>query len=313
MSVRSLLERTLGAVERWQVLDGPSYQVEHGVALTYLLTGRRARPLQDLLHGVWLGHPLHPALVTVPIGAWTAALVLDGLDATGRGGPGAAPAARTVVGVGVAGAVASAATGLTDWQHAHDGARRVGLVHAGLNSTALALYAWSFADRGRRGRSGRARLTAAAGFAITLASSWLGGALSYRHGLGTDHAHRSPEPRRFTPVLDEADLVDGVPVGADVDGVPVVLVAQAGEVRAVGGICPHQGAPLGEGWLHRGELVCPWHGSRFDLATGEPAQGPSTAPLPCFDTRVRDGRVEVRRRVHWRSPTATTTVEEASR
>jgi len=313
VSVRGLLERALRAVEGWQVLDGPGYQLEHGISLTYLLAGRRARPLQDLLHGVWLGHPLHPALVTVPVGAWTAASVLDGLAATGRGGPGAGSAARVTVGVGVAGAVASAATGLTDWQHAHDGARRVGLVHAGLNSTALGLYSWSLLDRGRRGRAGRARLTAAAGLALTLASSWLGGALSYRHGLGTDHADRSPEPRRFTPVLQASDLVDGQPVGVDVDGVPVVLVAGDGEVRAVGGRCPHQGAPLGEGWLHRGELVCPWHGSRFDLGTGEPTQGPSTAPLPCFETRLREGRVEVRRRGNWRSPTATTTVEEASR
>ncbi|OMQ13808.1 hypothetical protein A7K94_0221000, partial [Modestobacter sp. VKM Ac-2676] len=110
-----------------------------------------------------------------------------------------------------------------------------------------------------------------------------------------------------------ADLPDGEPVGVDVDGVPVVLVATGGEVRAVGGRCPHLGGPMGEGWLHRGELVCPWHGSRFSLADGEPAQGPSTAPLPCFDTRVRDGQVEIRRRAHWRSPTAVTTVEEASR
>ncbi len=312
MSVRSLLERAQRSVEHWQVLDGPGYQIEHVVSLTYLLTGRYARPLQDALHGVWLGHPLHPALVTVPVGAWSAALVLDGLDATGRGGPGTGPAARVVVGVGVAGAVASAASGLTDWQHSHDGARRVGLVHGGLNSAALGLYAWSFADRGR-GRAGRARLTAAAGFVLTLASSYLGGALSYRHGLGTDHADRSAEPRRFTPVLDASDLVDGEPVGVDVAGIPVVLVAQDGEVRAVGGTCPHLGGPLAEGWLHRGELVCPWHGSRFDLDTGEPAQGPSTAPLPCYETRLQDGRVEVRRRAHWRTPTAITTFEEASR
>ncbi len=312
VSVRSQLERALGAVERWQALDAPGYEVEHGIALTYLLAGRYARPLQDLLHGVWAGHPIHPALVTVPVGAWTSALVLDGLDATGHGGPGVGQAARTVIGVGVAGAVASAATGFTDWQHTHDGARRVGLVHAGLNSAALALFSWSLVDRGR-GRAGRARLTAATGLTITLASSWLGGALAYRHGVGTDHADRSPEPREFTPVLPESDLVEGTPVAAEVDGVPVVLVASDGEVHAVGGVCPHLGGPMGEGWLHRGELVCPWHGSRFDLATGEPAQGPSTAPLPCFETRLRDGRVEVRRRAAWRGPEATTTLQEASR
>ncbi|MGY2001736.1 Rieske 2Fe-2S domain-containing protein [Blastococcus sp. SYSU DS1024] len=307
-----MFERTLRAVERWEVLDAPSYPVEHGISLTFLLAGRYARPLQDLLHGVWLGHPLHPALVTVPIGSWTAALVLDALDATGRGGPGSGPAARTAVRVGVAGAVASAATGFTDWQHAHDQARRVGLVHAGLNSTALALYTWSLADRAR-GRAARARVTAAAGYAVTVASGWLGGALAYRHGMGTDHAVRSYEPRRFVDAAALAELPEGEPVPVDVDGMPVVLVATDGAVHAVGGRCPHQAGPLGEGWLHRGELVCPWHGSRFDLATGEPAQGPSTAPLPCFDTRVRDGRVEVRRRADWRTPTAVTAIQEASR
>ncbi|WNV74121.1 non-heme iron oxygenase ferredoxin subunit [Geodermatophilus sp. DSM 44513] len=312
MSVRSLLERASGALGRWQFLDAPSYQVEHAISLTYLLTGRHARRLQDLLHGVWLGHPLHPVLATVPIGSWTAAALLDGLDATGRGGPGAGQAARHVVRLGVVGAVASAAAGATDWQHAHDEARRVGLVHAALNSTALALYTWSLADR-RRGRATRARATAAAGYAVVLAGGYLGGVLSYRHRLGSDHAVRANEPRRFVPVAEAADLVDGEPLAVDADGVPVVLVASDGRIHAVGGRCPHQGAPLGEGWLHRGEIVCPWHGSRFHLDSGEPAQGPATAPLPCYETRIDDGRVEVRRKAHWRTPMAVTTVEEASR
>ena len=312
MTVREVLERAVQAVERWHLLDAPSYQVEHALSLTFLLTGRQARRVQDLLHGVWLGHPLHPALVTVPIGAWSAALLLDGLDATGHGGPGAGRAARAVVKLGVGGAVASAATGLTDWQYAHDEGRRVGLVHGAMNSTALALYTWSLADRAR-GRAARARASAAAGYAITLASAYLGGVLVYRYRLGTDHADRSNEPRRFIPVIEETELPEGTPVAVDADGVPVVLVATDDGVRAVSGSCPHQGAPLGEGWLHRGELVCPWHGSRFSLDTGQPAQGPARAPLPCYETRTRNGRVEVRRRARWRAPTAVTTVEEASR
>jgi nitrite reductase/ring-hydroxylating ferredoxin subunit/uncharacterized membrane protein len=312
MSLRNLFEGAASRVERAQILDAPSYQLEHGVALTFLLAGRRARPLQDLLHGVWLGHPLHPFLVAIPIGSWGAAALLDGLDATGRGGPGTGQAAQAVVRLGVAGAVASAATGLTDWQHAHDEARRVGLVHGAINSTALALYVWSLADR-KRGRASRARITAAAGYAVVLAGGYLGGVLSFRHRLGVDHSVDSREPRRFTAVADAADLPDGEPYGVDVDGVPIVLVATGGDVRAVHGRCPHLGGPLAEGWVHRDELVCPWHGSRFDLDTGEPAQGPSTAPLPCYDTRIRDTRVEVRRRAQWRTPTAITTLEEASR
>ena len=310
--VRTALERVVGVLERADALDAPGYQLEHAVALTYLLTGPGARPLQDLLHGVWLGHPLHPVLVTVPVGAWTASTALDVLDASGLGGPGTGPAATVVVGVGVAGAVAAAAAGLTDWQHAHDGPRRVGLVHAALNTAALGLYVWSLADRAR-GRAGRGRLTAAAGYAVTVASSYLGGTLSYRHGLGTDHAARDLAPRAFTPVLAEGELADGEVRAVGVDGVPVVLVADGGRTYALGGRCPHYGGPMGEGWLHRGELVCPWHGSRFSLEDGEPTQGPSTAPLTCYDLRARQGRLEVRRRAPWRSATAVTTREEASR
>ncbi len=299
----------MGRIERLDVLDAPGYQLEHGLALSFLLTGPASRRLQDLLHGVWLGHPLHPVLVTVPVGAWTAALLLDGLAVRGRPTD---EAATAVVALGVAGAAASAATGLTDWQHSHDGARRVGLVHAGLNTVALGLYASSLTDR-LRGRPGRARASATAGWVLTAASSYLGGTLSYRHLLGTDHADRSAEPRTFTPVADLTDLPEGEPVGVRAAGVSAVVLRDGEQVRAVGAACPHMGAPMAEGWLHRGDLVCPWHGSRFDVSTGATTQGPSTAPLPCFDVRVRSGRVELRRRAEWRSPTALTTEREASR
>lgn len=312
MSLPARLEKLVNRLERWDALDGPGYQLEHGVSLTFLLAGRWSRRLQDLLHGVWLGHPLHPVLVEVPVGAWTAALVLDGWAASGRAGPGTAEAARVVVGIGVAGAVASAAAGVTDWQHAHDGARRVGMVHGALNTAALGLYGWSLADRSR-GRDGRGRMTAAVGYALTVTSSYLGGVLSYRHGLGVDHADRSPEPRSFVPVARASELTDGQPLEVDADGAPVVLVSSQGTVYALGARCPHLAAPLGEGWLYRGELVCPWHGSRFDLPTGAVRQGPASAPLPCYDTRIEGDQVAVRRRAHWRSPTAATTAEEASR
>jgi len=50
-----------------------------------------------------------------------------------------------------------------------------------------------------------------------------------------------------------------------------------------------------EGWLYRDQFVCPWHGSRFDLQTGAATSGPATSPLSSFQTRLRDGQIEVRR------------------
>src|SRR5256885_16333268 len=98
MALWGLLDR----VERLRVLDRIDDPVARGVGA---VIGARVR---DLLHGVWLGHPLHPAGVQIPVGAWTSAAILDAV-------PGGAPAATVLVGVGTATAVPSVVTGLTDW------------------------------------------------------------------------------------------------------------------------------------------------------------------------------------------------------
>jgi nitrite reductase/ring-hydroxylating ferredoxin subunit len=51
---------------------------------------------------------------------------------------------------------------------------------------------------------------------------------------------------------------------------------------------------MADGWLDRGRLVCPWHGSWFAAESGEVVRGPAAAPLPCYQARVVDGVVEVR-------------------
>src|SRR4029077_19553365 len=102
--------------------------------------GDAGRRVRDFLHGTWLGHPLHPALTDIPLGAWTTALALD---AAGDRSRGMARAADTAMGVGIAGAVGAAVTGLTDWHHTTGGDRRLGLGHAMLNTAALALYVTS--------------------------------------------------------------------------------------------------------------------------------------------------------------------------
>src|SRR3954469_1916454 len=68
----------------------------------------RPQGLSDLLHGVWLGHPLHPVLTDIPIGAWSSAAILDLVPGTG-------PASSTLIAAGCAAAVPTAVTGWTDW------------------------------------------------------------------------------------------------------------------------------------------------------------------------------------------------------
>lgn len=148
-----------------------------------------AGPRRDILQGSWLGHALHPLLTDLPLGMWMSASLLDLI-----GGKRSRPAATRLVGAGIAAAVPTAATGLAEWLDTEPAARRVGVVHANLNSLALALYTGSFVAR-RRGRHGRAVLWGFAGGLSAIAGGYLGGHLSVARKVGTrDARFVDPEP-----------------------------------------------------------------------------------------------------------------------
>ena len=290
-----LAERAVLAIERQDGLRPVEEALQRAIAAIFRTGGTRGRAVKNFLHGTWFGHPLHPALTDVPVGAWTVALVCDALDARGDRGRWSRQA-DGAIGLGIAGAVAAAAAGLTDWTALDGTPRRTGLVHAALNTLALGLYTGSLVLRRRGARHGGRRL-AGAGFGVLLVSAYLGGRLVYRDRIGVDHAQRE-EPERFGRALPEAELHEGQPRRVEVGGVSIVLVRQHGRVYALGERCAHLGGPLSEGELRDdASLVCPWHGSRFSLRDGRVLDGPATLPQPCFEARVHDGYVEVRRRL----------------
>ena len=92
-----------------------------------------------------------------------------------------------------------------------------------------------------------------------------------------------------------ADLAAGSMRQVDLDGEPVLLVREGDAVHAVGGTCPHAGAPLAEGVLHGGRVVCPWHKAVFCVRTGAVLDPPAVDPLPRFDVRLDGGRVLLRK------------------
>jgi len=299
---RQAAERAVNAVESQEWLDKPSYKLEHGMALALNLLGEHGERVGNFLHGTWLGDPLHPLLTNVPIGAWTAAMVLDATEEVMARPGGSTQAAQACVGAGVIGGVGAALAGLADWQYTHDRPRRTGLVHGALNTVGLGLYAWSWLAR-RRGAHRQGRLASGLGYAAVLFSGYLGGTLVYRHQIGVDHTDHGLDPRGFVAVLAADDLADGSVRRVEADGVGLVLVRHGDQISALGERCPHLGAPMASAWIYRQALECPWHGSRFDLTTGANLSGPATAPLPCFDTRLRNGRIEVRRRPPNEAPT----------
>jgi nitrite reductase/ring-hydroxylating ferredoxin subunit/uncharacterized membrane protein len=256
--------------------------------------GERGRTVKDGLNGTWLGHPLHPVLTDVPIGAWMMAQVFDGLDSI-DGGHRFEDAARVCINTGLVGAVGAAVTGLTEWSDTGGQSRRIGLVHGLLNITATSLFLTSAVMRTRR-RSSGAVAASTAGFAVAMASAYLGGVLVYKREIGPNHAIAGEPPEDFTRTIADVDLREGDKRRVTVGDAQVVLMRHQGQICALAERCAHQGGPLSEGELRDGTITCPWHGSTFRVADGSLVHGPSTFDQPCYETRVRDGFVEVRPR-----------------
>jgi nitrite reductase/ring-hydroxylating ferredoxin subunit len=244
------------------------------------------QPVRDVLDGVWLGNPLHPALTDVPLGAWTTAVALDLV---------CSEAADGALAVGILGAVPAALTGLNDWSHLKDDARRIGIVHALVNTMGLALNVASLVAR-RDGHRGLGRLLSGVAYAGTLFSAHLGGHLSYGLGVRVNRtAFESPRDR-YAAVCEEKELDGGKLVGVELEGESVVVSRseETGEVCAIAATCSHLGGPLDKGARDGDTVVCPWHGSRFDLCSGEVRGGPAVFPQPRYEARVRAGKVEIR-------------------
>jgi nitrite reductase/ring-hydroxylating ferredoxin subunit/uncharacterized membrane protein len=262
-------------------------------AVENVFQGDTARTVKDTLNGVWLGHPLHPVLTDLPVGAWTMAEVFDALDSVSDGHR-YEDAARVCINVGLVGAAAAAVTGLTDWTDTGKEDRRVGLIHGLLNVTATSLFLTSSLLRRRR-RTGAATRISAAGYAFVMAGAYLGGALVYQRRIGTDHAVQGEDvPEGFTRTVRFDEIPDGGKRKVSVGEADVVLIRQGANVCALAERCAHRGGPLSEGEVRDGTIICPWHQSVYRLDSGHVVHGPSTYDQPCYATRIVDGFVEVK-------------------
>jgi nitrite reductase/ring-hydroxylating ferredoxin subunit/uncharacterized membrane protein len=252
----------------------------------------RPQALRDILHGVPVGHPVHPVAVLVPAGAWISSGILDFV-------PGAEKQSRLLVAVGVLSALPAAASGFTDWSQLHKEQMRVGLIHSAANIVATGLYTASFIQR-TRGRTTSGKVLGLTGLAIVSASGYLGGHLAYRQASGANHVEDVPYrfPEGWQPLSRLDELPDGGLTKRVVGEVPLLVHRRGQFVDVLSNSCSHLSGPLDEGSLSTDEgeqcVTCPWHGSRFSLRTGEVVGGPATSPQHRFETRVVADRVEVR-------------------
>ena len=246
------------------------------------------RPIKDALNGTWLGHPVHPMVTDVPVGAMTIAALLD-LAGQDR-------AADLAIATGIAGMAASAVTGIADAIDTDSRPQAMATVHATLMAGSLAAYLASLLLRlGPRAGRPLARLLALAGYGALGAGAYVGGDLVFRAGNQVDrHAFRSFGKK--WRALDITDVPEGRLQKAMAGTEPLVLFREGETISALHATCAHAGGPLDKGTLVDGCVECPWHGSRFRLRDGHVAQGPAVYDQPVYEVRrTGDGGLEARR------------------
>lgn len=277
-AIARVAERAADAIEQATFLDRLS---DLGQRLTALLPPGRTK---DLLSGTPIGHPAHPALVALPLGALSIAGLLDAVGAE-------AASSRRLKLLGLCAAVPAAAAGLSDWNDTQGPERRVGTTHALSNLSAIGMFAAScVVER----PAARATLSLT-GLGILGFGGWLGGHLAFALGVGVDTTAFQKPPTTWTDACALDQLEDGVPIAVTVEDAQVMIVRQGTSLHAIWNRCTHRGGPLHEGVLVDGCIECPWHQSRFDITDGSVARGPATRPQGVFEVRQVAGRVEVRR------------------
>src|SRR5438552_3471356 len=227
-------ESAVQVIERQEWLAPLEEGLQRAVSAAFQAGGAAGHAVKNFLHGTWLGHPLHPVLTDVPVGAWTAALALDALEGmSGRKECGSA--ADLAIGVGLIGAVGSAVTGITDWSETDGPARRVGLIHGLLNVVATTLYTTSLVMRKRRRSRQSGIAMSMLGYAVASTAAYLGGHLVFGEQIGVDHTATADagKPQKFTRVMSEADLKENKPTRVEANGIANRLVRREDESYAM--------------------------------------------------------------------------------
>ena len=288
-------ERAFDRVVRGQGwLDPMAEAIQRPIGAFYGALGTPGRVIKDALHGTTiLGHPLHPAVTDVPIGAWTVGLLADWLFvATGRVPP---VAGDLALAAGLAVAVVAAISGYTDFHETAGHERRVAVVHGLAMTLVVLLEAVSLVMR-LGVPSGRfmAIVISTLAWLIVAFGAYAGGHLTFGIGSAVNHNAFFEGPMDFVRVGKRDDFPEGELRRVDANGLPVLLVRRMGLLQAIGAVCSHAGGPLEEGKLDGDVVTCPWHGSRFSCKDGRVLDGPATFDQPQLLVRERGGIVEVK-------------------
>jgi nitrite reductase/ring-hydroxylating ferredoxin subunit/uncharacterized membrane protein len=293
------LEQNRSGFDRWiekqEWLDRPADVVQGWVLKLYEVMGAPGAILKSLAHGTKpVGHPLHPALIALPLGAFAVMVLADWLAIF-------TPAIPSEVGpfaliVGILGMLAAAVTGYTDYTGTFGKERRYATVHGATMTLLLVAMLVSLALRYGNSASlfFAGVLVSTVAYLAMLWGAYLGGHLSFGFGTMVNHNAFLEGVTEWTEVGTVKKFAEGKPVRVQAGDMPVMVIRLGGRLQAIAATCSHAGGPLEEGTLEGDIVTCPWHGSRFCVSDGRVESGPATFDQPAFQVREHGGKVAVR-------------------
>ena len=249
-------------------------------------------------------HPIHPMLVALPIGLWTASFVFDLLGLSLHRPAFWSVGYYTAIG-GCVGAIAAAVPGVIDLFSVvppKSSAKTRGLIHGAVNTLVLVLFVAEVIYRGGGDAAPDriALLVSFVGVCLLGYSGWLGGTLAYRNQIGVDHRYAAAGTYKERtiegwdkPVCNSAELAEGQMMLATIKGQRVVVGKCSEGIVAFADRCTHKGGSLADGTLIRCAVQCPWHGSQFNVTNGRVITGPAEREIKTFVTHIKAGEVYV--------------------
>jgi nitrite reductase/ring-hydroxylating ferredoxin subunit/uncharacterized membrane protein len=251
------------------------------------------------------GHPIHPMLIPFPFAFLTGAFLFDAaaawtgnmdLSYTGRN--------LTLAGIGMG--LVAAIPGAIDYVGSvppKSSGRKRAAQHALANTSALLLFAVSYALREDGDASIPTLAAQFVGVILLSMGGYMGGTLVFRNQIGVDHRYAGAGRWQEMSVASAGQ--PAVVANAGDLQVNQMKLVRANDERVVLGRtedgyaafddrCTHKGGPLSDGALICGTVQCPWHGSQFDVKTGAVRCGPATKKIATHAIEESNGQVRLR-------------------
>ncbi|WMJ73968.1 DUF2231 domain-containing protein [Cytophagaceae bacterium ABcell3] len=249
-------------------------------------------------------HPIHPMLVVFPLGLLFTAFIFDLLAVLSGNSTFWQTGSHLNI-AGIIGGLLAAVPGIIDYYYTippDSSAKTRGTNHARVNTSAILIFVLVYILRGELGGITPFIILGLEVVALGLLTvgGWMGGTLVYRNQIGVDHRfagagkwkEESVDPEaKEKPLAKEDELEMNQMKLLHLNGKRIVLAkTQAGYV-AYDDRCSHKGGSLAGGSVVCNTVQCPWHGSQFDVHTGEVKEGPAKEKIKTYKVTIKNGRV----------------------